>query len=139
MINMKKTIFYGLAATTLLACGQGSTAANDPQVPQNKTAAEQISEEKTATLLVWEDLMPVGEEARLAELYSDFFQEREALLNQQVSLVDAAKEANADLSAIIEGSAQDTMEQIGTFNVVGSLNGEKIRIPGYVVPFDFSA
>ena len=136
---MKKTIFYGLAATTLLACGQGSTAANDSQLSQNKTAAEQISEEKTATLLVWEDLMPVGEEARLAELYSDFFQEREALLSQQVSLVDAAKEANADLSAIIEGSAQDTMEQIGTFNVVGSLNGEKIRIPGYVVPFDFSA
>ena len=31
------------------------------------------------------------------------------------------------------------MEQIGTYNVVEDLNGEKIRIPGYVVPLDFSA
>jgi len=31
------------------------------------------------------------------------------------------------------------MEQIGTFNVVKDLDGKRIRVPGYVVPFDFSA
>jgi len=40
---------------------------------------------------------------------------------------------------VAEGAANDTMEQIGTFNVVESLNGEKVRIPGYIVPLDFSA
>ncbi len=31
------------------------------------------------------------------------------------------------------------MVQIGTFNTVPELNGERVRIPGYTVPFDFSA
>jgi hypothetical protein len=31
------------------------------------------------------------------------------------------------------------MDQIGTFNVVEELDGLNIRLPGYVVPLDFSA
>jgi hypothetical protein len=42
-------------------------------------------------------------------------------------------------SLIEEGSDADTMNQIGTFNVVKELNGQRIRVPGYVVPFDFNA
>jgi len=91
-------------------------------------------------LLIWEDLMPVGEDAILAELYSEFYEDMESRMRQQMTLSEAAKADDAPVTDIItEGSAQDTMEQIGTFNVVDSLNGEKIRIPGYVVPLDFSA
>jgi len=76
----------------------------------------------------------------LAELYSDFYEEMETRMRQQMTLAEAAREENATVTDIIsEGSAQDTMEQIGTYNVVQSLDGEKIRIPGYVVPLDFSA
>jgi uncharacterized protein len=42
-------------------------------------------------------------------------------------------------SPVAEGSAADQMVQIGTFNTVPELNGERVRIPGYTVPFDFSA
>jgi hypothetical protein len=41
------------------------------------------------------------------------------------------------LSAIEEGSELDYMPQLGTFDVVEDLDGQLIRIPGYVVPFDF--
>jgi len=93
-----------------------------------------------ASLLVWEDLMPAGEEELLAELYADFYEDVDVRLRQQITLAEAAEEGNVDLTDnIAEGSEADTMEQIGTFNVVGSLDGQKIRIPGYVVPFDFSA
>jgi len=61
-----------------------------------------------------------------------------------MTLAEAAKDEadtdSIDVSTMIaEGSAADTMEQIGTFNVVEELNGKRIRVPGYVVPFDFSA
>ncbi|MCG8440451.1 MAG: DUF3299 domain-containing protein, partial [Caulobacterales bacterium] len=35
------------------------------------------------------------------------------------------------------GGAQDYMPQLGTYNVVDDLDGLNIRMPGYVVPFDF--
>lgn len=94
--------------------------------------------------IVWEDLMPVGEEARLAQMYTDYYEELEARMFQgaqrlQDIVNNGEDEAGFDLSSISEGSAQDTMEQIGTFNVVESLNGVKVRIPGYVVPLDFNA
>jgi uncharacterized protein len=65
----------------------------------------------------WEDLMPPGEEERLAEMY---------------------QARMTSLYSVMEGSAGDTMVQIGTFNTVKELSGKKIRIPGYTVPFDFS-
>lgn len=84
--------------------------------------------------------MPEGEDALLAELYSEFYEDMESKMRKRMTLVDDAEDENSALTDIIsEGSAQDTMEQIGTYNVVDSLNGEKIRIPGYIVPLDFSA
>ncbi|MEM1105728.1 MAG: DUF3299 domain-containing protein [Pseudomonadota bacterium] len=71
--------------------------------------------------LGWEELMPEGEEERLAELYQ-----------QQIMMLYGG-------AMIEEGSPADQMIQIGTFNTVPELNGEKVRIPGYTVPFDFSA
>jgi len=71
--------------------------------------------------ITWEELMPEGEEERILELYEAYFQ---------------AVGANA--SSVAEGSASDTMPQIGTYNTVQALNNRSIRIPGYIVPFDFS-
>lgn len=69
----------------------------------------------------WEDLMPEGEEERLAQMYQA----------QMAMLYSGA--------GIAEGSAADTAVQIGTFNTVKELNGKKIRIPGYTVPFEYGA
>jgi hypothetical protein len=86
-------------------------------------------------LLNWEDLMPEGEEERLAALYEEYFAQVEAdLARAQPQTLSQA----SPLGAIEEGSEFDTMEQIGTFNVVEDLNGKTVRLPGFVVPFDFS-
>ena len=69
----------------------------------------------------WEELMPEGEEERLAQLYQ-----------QQMSMLYSG-------SPIAEGSAGDQMIQIGTFNTVKELNETKVRIPGYTVPFEYGA
>lgn len=69
----------------------------------------------------WEELMPDGEEERLAELYQ----------SQMAMLYSGG--------GIAEGSAADTMVQIGTFNTVPELNETKVRIPGYTVPFEYGS
>lgn len=73
------------------------------------------------TQIGWEDLMPEGEEERLAQMYQ----------SQMAMLYSGA--------GIAEGSAADVSVQIGTFNTVEELNGKKIRIPGYTVPFDYDS
>ncbi len=72
-------------------------------------------------ILGWEELMPEGEEERLAQMYQQ----------QMQSLYSGAP--------VAEGSAADQMIQIGTFNTVSELDGEKVRLPGYTVPFDYGA
>jgi len=69
----------------------------------------------------WEELMPEGEEERLAQLYQS-----------QMAMLYAG-------GPIAEGSAADTMVQIGTFNTVAELNETKVRLPGYTVPFEFGS
>ena len=87
-------------------------------------APRAFAEAKKAPLVLsWENLMPEGEEDRLSELYEDYMR----------SL------ASGDAASIAEGSAADTMKQIGTFNTVKPLNGRLVRIAGYVVPLDFNA
>lgn len=68
----------------------------------------------------WEELMPPGEEEKLAQIYQ-----------QQMAMLYS--------SNIMEGSAADAMVQIGTFNTVPELNETKIRIPGYTVPFEYGS
>ena len=68
----------------------------------------------------WEELMPPGEEEKLAQIYQ-----------QQMAMLYS--------SNIMEGSAADSMVQIGTFNTVPELNETKIRIPGYTVPFEYGS
>ncbi len=135
------------ASLMLIGCSDAQTATAKEATPAKEAAAQdspaQISQAK-AMVLAWEDLMPVGEEQVLAQLYEEYYAELEArILAGQQSLSEAAQaevdSGNFDINAIAEGAANDTMDQIGTFNVVSSLNGLKVRIPGYVVPLDFNA
>ncbi len=86
----------------------------------------------------WETLLPEGEIEEIDRLFNEYFAKLdEKLLSQQPqSLIDAAK--TGDYANIPEGSALDFMPQIGTFNVVEELDGARVRLPGYIVPFEFS-
>lgn len=71
--------------------------------------------------IIWEDLMPEGEEERVRQMYAEQLQEMMRTGGN-----------------IVEGSAMDTAVQIGTYNVDQTLNGLSVKLPGYTVPFDFS-
>jgi len=125
--------------------------ANSPAVEASQPDAEAGSDELTTdtsapdargvTELTWEDLMPEGEEARLEELYAEFYRDFEARMMQQQSTLSStlSSDDDLDMSLIPEGSDLDTMTQIGTYNVVEDLDGKRVRLPGYIVPLDFSA
>lgn len=86
----------------------------------------------------WDTLLPEGESAAIDRLYDEYFATLDEKLQSQPSqsLFDAAKADN--YASIPEGSALDYMPQIGTFNVVEELDGARVRIPGYVLPFEFA-
>ncbi|MFN3213359.1 MAG: DUF3299 domain-containing protein [Henriciella sp.] len=127
------------AAEAQAASTSPDTSSNEPQVgdkipePQtssNRANADRLAaaEEKAKDLetrgvreIGWEELLPEGEEERLAQLYQ-----------QQMAMLYSG-------GPVAEGSAADQMIQIGTFNTVPGLNETKIRIPGYTVPFEFGA
>lgn len=99
-------------------------AAREAKAAQRAADAKRQDEELAARgvkRIGWEDLMPEGEEERLAQMYQA----------QMAMLYSGA--------GVAEGSAADTMVQVGTFNTVKELNGKKIRIPGYTVPFEYGA
>lgn len=133
MINTRHFLLITALTVSLMGCSNPTSGGS---VDEDLLKAEALSD---ATEITWEDLMPEGEDELLESLYLDFYEEFERnMLQSSGSLADAAQET--DISSIIaEGSDADTMEQIGTFNVVKELDGKRIRVPGYVVPFDFSA
>ena len=99
-------------------------AAREAKAAQRAADAKKRDEELAARgiqRIGWEDLMPEGEEERLAQMYQA----------QMAMLYSGA--------GVSEGSAADTAVQIGTFNTVKELNGKKIRIPGHTVPFEYGA
>lgn len=67
--------------------------------------------------LTWDDLLPEGEAERLQELYA-----------QDTYLFH-------DAPGDSFGAA--TPVQVGTFNVVEELEGKRVRIPGFVLPFEY--
>ena len=138
-MTLSKLIIPSLfMAISLGACSE-NTSTNSKSKTSQKLEASQTDEAK-AEILVWEDLMPEGEDKVLAELYTEFYEEQEKQFRKQMTLAEAAKADDSDMMSLIgEGSAQDTMDQIGTYNVVEDLNGSRIRLPGYVVPLDFNA
>ena len=163
MKQISSFLFAAMVTTALAACGAAETpqqdaaqeaqpvkqaeatpASDGPQVgdkigqsdAERKAAREQAIAERAAERerqaaeakargvieIGWEDLMPEGEEERLAQMYQS-----------QMSMLYGAG------GGIAEGSAADAMVQIGTFNTVPELNGKKVRIPGYTVPFEYGA
>ena len=129
------------AAAALVACGPtvtGESTVSEAQTPaaetQEQDRAQEASNRRAAAEaraadlaargireIGWEELLPEGEEERLAQLYQ-----------QQMAMLYAG-------GPIAEGSAADQMIQIGTFNTVPDMNELKVRIPGYTVPFEFGA
>lgn len=81
-------------------------------------AADAANASRAPRELAWEDLLPEGEQELLDRLYTNLM---------------------AAAVAIPEGGPGDVMEQYGTFNVVEDLDGARVRIAGYPVPFDFNA
>ncbi|MEO0981337.1 MAG: DUF3299 domain-containing protein [Pseudomonadota bacterium] len=123
---MRQTIQIASFAFVLAACGQAvsdEASAEDSSIAAAAAAeaerAERISESGIREL-GWEELLPEGEEERLAELYQ-----------QQMAMLYS--------SPIVEGGPGDVAIQIGTFNTVDELNGQTVRLPGYTVPFEFGA
>lgn len=78
----------------------------------------------------WEDLMPEGAPEALEAEYEAFYRALEARYAADNSFDGA-------LGMIEEGSDMDYMPQFGSFDTVPDLEGVLVRIPGYVVPFDF--
>ena len=69
--------------------------------------------------LYWEDLLPEGEMELLDELY--------------------ASQASAPFGhGPTDPSVFPQPTQIGTFNVVEELDGQLVRIPGFVLPFEYT-
>jgi hypothetical protein len=134
---MRQSLISSAACVLLVACGGAETAtisasAEAPQssaTPSEPKVGDRISKPETPRRSVpngvreigWEELLPEGEEERLAQLYQ-----------QQMALLYSG-------GPIAEGSAADQMIQIGTFNTVKELDELKVRIPGYTVPFEFGA
>ena len=134
MNPFNKLLLTAALSVGLAACSNpnGGTALDTTQVEDQ--AKSDVTE------ITWEDLMPEGEDELLETLYVEFYEDFERRMTQNSSTLAEAASENTDVSAMIEeGSAADTMEQIGTFNVVKDLDGKRIRVPGYVVPFDFNA
>jgi len=135
MTPLNKRLITVAISALLIGCSNPSST--DVNVKQAE-AEDNIS--LIITEITWEDLMPEGEDELLETLYLEFYQDFEQkLLQGSTSLAAAARQQETDISSISEGSVDDTMEQIGTFNVVEELDGKRVRVPGYVVPFDFSA
>lgn len=143
---LKRNLLIAFMAAGLAACGpneapsQPSQTAATPAEPQvGDPLPEPVQDLETSTRLAeagaaandaaargyreigWEELMPDGEEERLAQIYQ-----------AQMAKLYAG-------GPVEEGSAADAMTQIGTFNTVDELDQVKIRIPGYTVPFEYGS
>ena len=88
--------------------------------------------------IAWDELMPEGYLEDVIAQQQTYLEElQQSLLANATTLAEAARSESFD--SIEEGSALDFMPQFGGFEVVEDLDGELISIPGFVVPFDFSA
>lgn len=125
---MTQKLFSTAAVIAVVAAG-GLGVAQLAIAEDNSIAAQSAAEaELQASLdargireIGWEELLPEGEEERLAQMYQ-----------AQMAMLYGG-------GGIAEGSPADKAMQIGTFNTVPELNGIKVRIPGYTVPFEYGA
>ena len=138
---MVATVTQASAATAQRASTQAPPAASAPATsttPKPPAAKPACKAEE----IIWDYLMPAGEEARIEALYEAYFLELEQRMRSsqtQLTAPNRKRTQTIDPFAIPEGSSLDEMPQIGTFNTVAELNNKKIRIPAYIVPLDFNS
>ena len=127
----------------LAACG------NDENLPAPQAATETVTqidgggrdseywgiEPGEPVPIRWEELMPEGAIEELFRQQDEFYADLDRRLAANATRLSDA----ASAQQIEEGSDLDAMPQLGTFDGVEELDGELIRIPGYVVPFDFES
>ncbi|WOR14564.1 DUF3299 domain-containing protein [Hyphomonas sp. FCG-A18] len=131
--------------------GQETVAFERETSPEIEKTAEQATTEETATPappaspywgiepgeplpIMWDDLMPEGSEEEMLRQQDEFYR----MLEQRYMANSSRLADAAPLDGIEEGSELDFMPQFGTFDTVEEFDGQLIRIPGYVVPFDFN-
>ncbi|MEM6651388.1 MAG: DUF3299 domain-containing protein [Pseudomonadota bacterium] len=112
----------------------------DTRPTQNAASFYWGVEEGEALTLRWEELMPEGSAEELEREQAAFY----AMLEKRyaantTTLFDAADPYAPPFSEIEEGSELDFMPQFGNFETVDDLNGQLIKLPGYVVPFEPAA
>lgn len=119
--------------TLALAAGLGAAIllAGLLMTPVLTASAQGAKASGKALDIVWEDLLPEGEQERIMQLYEAYYETLEKQMKESGQ--------SGTVAAISEGSAADSMPQIGTYNTVKALEGRKVRLPGYIVPFDFDA
>lgn len=115
------------------------TSASEPASSDTPAAATEtvywgVKDGEPLTLM-WEDLMPEGSEEELMREYEEFYAMLEKRYAANATTLADAADAYAGIE---EGSEFDFMPQLGSFETVEDLDGEFVRMPGYVVPFDFS-
>lgn len=109
-----------------------AAALADKEEAQSQPILWGVKEGEPLTIM-WEDLMPEGSEEALMQEYEEFY----AMLEKRYA-ANTTTLADADpYAGIPEGSEFDFMPQLGSFETVDDLDGVLVRIPGYVVPFDF--
>ncbi|ACT59222.1 DUF3299 domain-containing protein [Hirschia baltica] len=115
-------LFVAALASCLSIGGQAfaqSASNSEPSAEQTEIdpLAYVLPKDKDETFEIgWDDLLPPGEAERTAA----------QIQNQMQSLFN-----------VTEGGENDVAMQFGTHNTVKILDGHKIRIPGYTVPFEF--
>lgn len=140
-----RLLIASLLACAVVACGAPSPDTSNAPDAASETDAAPSDAAATKTIywgvkegepltLMWEDLMPEGSEEALMAEYEAFY----AMLEKRYAANTTTLANAADPYAKIEeGSEFDFMPQLGSFDTVADLNGEFVRIPGYIVPFDF--
>ncbi len=141
---MMKFIFPASVLLLLSACSNEpqslSPAVNDTAQP---VASAETSREESSPYwgvepgeplpIVWSDLLPEG-------ALDEYFRQQEEFYERLEMRLQAEATRLSDVTAgaeIEEGSDLDYMPQFGTFDTVDDIDGTLIRIPGYVVPFNF--
>ena len=116
----------------MLAACSPSPNSNPPGEPTAKATPTSY------TTITWDKLMPEGAYEALDQEQAEYMSDLSNKLMQNAqSLYNRGKDDKID--KIEEGSPLDYMPQLGTFDIVESMDGQHIRIPGYVVPLEFGA
>lgn len=109
-------------------------AAADPAAPQRPASEYWGLKPGEALPIIWGDLLPAGAEEELARQQAEFY----AMLEERYQASATSLNEADPFGTIAEGSEMDYMPQFGTFDTVEDFDGMRVRIPGYVVPFDFN-